>query len=164
MKFTGDLGTPRIDIDGYKSALNKAMREAISAGLNEWLGAVLAKIPTWSGASRATFVKLADEIGYNVEITPVVPSREFMGEAASHGKVDIDSPLNCYSFTYYTDLFYLVYNEYNNANADYGFHLITPGPYDFQIEGKAAWDRFVDSVSLPPVAPYIIRGLKQTVG
>jgi hypothetical protein len=54
MKFTGQIAAPRIDLIGYRTALDKAMREAIAQAVMEWLTRVLEEIPDWTGTSRAT--------------------------------------------------------------------------------------------------------------
>ena len=76
MKFTGTLVAPRIDLAKYRKALDKHLRETIAQALMEWLEAtVLAEVPVWSGASRATFLQLARNIEYNIPIFPVAPRR-----------------------------------------------------------------------------------------
>ena len=74
MKFTGKFSDVWIDLDGYQAALDTAMREIMAQAVMEWLSAVLDEIPFWSGASRATFVKLAETIGMSVPaVASVLP-------------------------------------------------------------------------------------------
>ena len=70
MKFTAQFSMPRIDVAAYRSALDRHMSDMIAQALMTWLEAVLAEIPVWSGASRATFVKLAQEIGFSLPVAP----------------------------------------------------------------------------------------------
>ena len=64
MKCKARFQLPRIDIAAYRAKLKKHMTEEICSALSQWLKAVIEKtavgeMPVWSGASRATFLKLA---------------------------------------------------------------------------------------------------------
>ena len=99
MKFTGTLRAPRIDLDKYRRVLDKHLREAIAQAIMEWLEAtVLAEVPVWSGASRATFLALARNIEYNIPIFPVAPSRVGRGMAESSGSLETDAMKGRYVF------------------------------------------------------------------
>jgi hypothetical protein len=159
MKFNGQFSIPRIDVAAYRSALDQHMSDMIAQALMAWLEAVLAEIPVWSGASRATFVKLADSISYSLPITPTVMDRTWKGEAQSDGSLTANKDTGEYSFTYGTTLPWLIWNEYHNANVEpdptlFG-RLIKEGPYNFQAVGARAFLAFADKVDLLPVAPYV---------
>jgi hypothetical protein len=149
MKFTGTLRAPRIDLDKYRRVLDKHLREAIAQALMEWLEAtVMAEVPVWSGASRATFLALARNIEYNIPIFPVAPSRISRGVSESSGSLEADEMKGRYVFTYQTTLPWLIINEYFDAT-QWGFHLRKPGPYDFQKKGEAAFRKAAATVRLP---------------
>ena len=159
MKFTAQFSIPRIDVAAYQSALHAHMSDMIAQALMAWLEAVLAEIPVWSGASRATFVKLADSISYSIPIAPTVMDRTGRGEASSDGGVVANKETGEYSFTYSTTLPWLIWNDYHNANVEpdptrFG-RLIKEGPYNFQVVGARAFLAFADRVDLLPVAPYV---------
>lgn len=161
MKFTHIYWAPRLDLTGYKKALDAAMREVLAQGLMAWLEAVVAEVPVWSGASRATFVKIASRIGASVPIggAPAAVDRTAMGMAASTGEMVMDANSGLYVFKYGTDLPWLVWNELHNANVDPDPTLFAklkkPGPYEFQVKGAAAFLHNTSHVSLPVVAPHI---------
>jgi hypothetical protein len=150
MKFTATLYTPTLKLE----ASNKAISQAIYI----WLETVLMEIPVWSGASRATFIKLAQTIEYNVPIAPVTLSREGIGSAESAGGLR-PTDKGQYVFYYSTSLPWLVWNEYNNANVNPDPTLfnrvIKEGPYNFQLKGILAFTRFASTVDLPVVTPHI---------
>ena len=99
MKFTGTLVAPRIDMAKYRSVLDKHLREAIAQAIVGWLEAtVLAEVPVWSGASRATFLALARNIEYNIPIFPVAPSRVDRGMSESSGSLEADAMKGRYVF------------------------------------------------------------------
>ena len=155
MKFTGSLAAPRLDLSAYRRAMDKHLREAIAQALMAWLEAtVLAEVPVWSGASRATFRALANHIEYNIPIFPVAPSRISRGEADSSGSLETDEAKGRYVFKYQTTLPWLLINEYFDAT-QWGFHLQKPGPYDFQKKGQAAFRQFAQSVCLPNPCEYL---------
>ncbi len=170
MKFKAQLAVPRIDVTAYCNALDAHMRATIAQGLMEWLEAVLAEIPVWSGASRATFVKLASQIGYNLPVAPASVEaahglfteridRTAMGRAQSAGTLTADKETGQYTFTYSTTLPWLIWNEYHNANVEPDptlfYRLIDPGPYNFQVVGARAFLRFAETVDLPSVKPHV---------
>lgn len=157
MKFTAKLFTPRLNLEGYKKALHQYMLEAISRGISIWLDTVLMEIPTWSGASRATFAKLAQTISYNIPNAPTVANRIGEGVGSSAGSLESDK--GRYVFHYSTTLPWLIWNEYNNANVNPDpslfYRVIKEGPYNFQLKGALVFTRFASTVVLPPVAPSI---------
>ncbi len=170
MKFTAQFSIPRIDVAAYRNTLDSHLKAAIAQGLMEWLEAVLAEIPVWSGASRATFVKLAQQINYGLPVAPVAVNaahglftermdRAWMGMAHSDGKLTTDKETGEYTFTYTTTLPWLIWNEYHNANVEPDptlfYRLIEPGPYSFQVVGARAFLRFAESVDLPAVKPHL---------
>lgn len=161
MKFTYTYNVPRVNLDGYKKALDAAMREVLAQGLMAWLEAVVAEVPLWSGASRATFVKVASKIDASVPVGGgSAPSdRTSMGLAASTGEMITDVSSGLYVFTYGTSLPWLVWNEHHNANVDPDPTLFSklkkPGPYEFQVKGVAAFLHNTSSASLPVVAPFV---------
>lgn len=147
MKFNGTFRAPRIDLAKYRAVLDKYLRDKIGHAIEAWLEAtVIAEVPVWSGASRATFVQLANHIRYTVPITPVAPSREGQGLAQSIGKLETKD--GRYVFTYQTTLPWLCINEYFDAT-QWGFHLKKPGPYEFQAKGQEAFRQVAEGVRLP---------------
>jgi len=102
----------------YLNALENVNERAGQAWIAEAIDNT--PIPTWSGASRATFEKLASELGTSVMYGPQrsYKDRRALGRSTSAGsgvvrKMDGN---NVYiGFAYETDLRYLAYNEYNRA-------------------------------------------------
>jgi len=141
------------------------MKATIAEGLMEWLEAVLAEIPVWSGASRATFVKLAQQISHGLPVAPAATAtgerinRTGMGMAESDGRLTTDKETGEYTFTYSTTLPWLIWNEYHNANVEPDptlfYRVIKEGPYNFQVVGARAFLRFVENVGLPAVKPHV---------
>lgn len=161
MKFTHSYYRPSLNLDGYKKALDKQMKEALAQGLMEWLSAMLIEVPLWSGASRATFVKLAQHIDVQVPVSggPAPFDRTGEGMTASKGEFVAEIESGQYYFTYGTSLPWLIWNEYHNANVDPDptlfYRLKKPGPYEFQTKGATVFLHMMRLVDLPRVAPYI---------
>lgn len=161
MKFTYKYRRPRLDLAGYKEALDKHMSELLEQGLMAWLEAVITEVPVWSGASRATFIKVAKTIGFSVPVSggPAPFDRTSIGQAASTGELEVDVEKGLYVFTYGTSLPWLIWNEHHNANLDPDptlfAKLTRPGPYEFQLKGMAAFLHATGSIGLPRVAPFI---------
>ena len=159
MKFTAQFSIPRIDVSAYQKALDQHMTHTIAQALMVWLEAVLAEIPVWSGASRATFTKLASAISYSIPIDPVAVDRTGRGMASGDGGMVTDKAKGEYTFSYSTTLPWLIWNEYHNANVDPDpslfYRVLKEGPYNFQVVGARAFLRFADNVDLPSVKPFV---------
>lgn len=161
MQFSGTLAIPKLNLAAYRDALHRRLTDAIQNAAREWLHATVVEVPVWSGASVATFLKLAAAVAFPLGVSPVTgaPNRVSLGSGASTGELTTDKDAGRYTFTYGTSLAHLIYNEFNNANTSpdatlFG-HLHTPGPYNFQAKGKDAFDRAAAQVTLPPVGGFI---------
>jgi hypothetical protein len=146
----------RLDLAAYRSAMIKTLREANEKAGRAWIRAAVDEtpIPTWSGASRATFQKLASELGTSVPIGPIrsQKSRISLGLSTSIGSGVIKSE-NFVGFVYNTNLRYLQYNEFNRAlkgkpPQPYS-NNVRFTPYNFQRRAEAAWQKEAVEVRLP---------------
>ena len=138
-----------------KNAIDKRVREATEEGARVWLKTVLSIIPTWSGASRATFEALAQSVGFTVVYGPIRANkdRRSLGQGTGFGGVTRDSTGH-YSFYYRTELRYLLFNEANVARVGVGGvfkGLINPTPYKFFEKGEQAFLAYAKTVRLPVV-------------
>lgn len=149
---------PVLDFARWERDIATTMRENLAKAVFAWISAATAPIPSWSGASLATFQPLASEIGYQLNIYTSFYGKYLglgpaVGVAQSEGK--IEEKKGVYQATYATSLRHLIYNEYNNANVtpDPGlfWRLINPGPYQFQEKGKAAAEPIMGSIRPPKV-------------
>jgi len=158
MKFTVRFQLPSIDTGAWVARMDTTLSKQIDKAATVWLNAtVLLAIPVWSGASRGTFLKLAREINFPLTITGITPSGAArgggpsLGFQQSTGEVTKGSPTGVYTFTYGTTLFHLIFNEYENANANpeagrLFSQLKEPGPYNFQQIGQDAFEDYAKSV------------------
>jgi hypothetical protein len=148
----------------YKKALLNTMREFNELAGSAWIDTAVNRtpIPTWSGASRATFQKLASELGTSVPIGPIVANnnRVSLGrETSSESGVIEDTNSFYVGFMYKTTLAYLHYNEYNRAIAGPPpqpfSNAVRFTPYNFQSAAEKAWREVAKKAKAPSVAPYI---------
>lgn len=153
MKITASFVAPRVDFVKFLQDLQEVLGDALSKAAFEWLEATTAEIPTWSGASLATFQPLASQVGLSLSISPVTKSRIDVGLASATGSFETDAASGKFTFTYGTTLAHLIYNEFNNANISPDPSLFSslkqPGPYRFQEKGREAFNRSVSRVRLP---------------
>jgi len=138
-----------------QKAIDRKVRESTKRGAHVWLDTVLAIVPTWSGASRATFEALAQAVGYTVSYGPIrsFQDRRGLGQGTGFGGLVKTGPAS-YAFTYRTDLRYLIFNEANEARrgvAGVFKGLITPTPYKFFEKGEAAFLEYSKTVRLPTI-------------
>jgi hypothetical protein len=154
MKLTATYIAPRVNLEAYRRALQETLGDAIARAAAEWLNATTGAIPVWSGASLATFLPLASELSFPLSIAPTsFVSRINLGLSNATGEVETNAQTGRYTFTYGTTLKHLIYNEFNNANVtpdpSLFARLISPGPYQFQQKGKAAFEKAANGVQLP---------------
>ena len=166
MKFRIRLQQPIIQQAEYLQRLDAYLSKHLKKAAQTWLNAtVLLAVPVWSGASHATFLKLARAVNHPLTITGIKASAKRgiakgtdgprLGFQKSKGEVSLGERPGLYTFTYETDLFRLVFNELNNANenkeAGRVFSALrNPGPYGFQKIGEAAFKDYADyAVELP---------------
>ncbi len=168
MKFTFNYATMHLITAGYKGELDRKLHQALIDGGIAWLNAARAIIPVWSGAAHGTFLKLAAKLGTSFSIGGGVPwlIGPPYGYARSAARMVVGD--GTYILEYSTSLWHLVYNEYNNANANkkaaHVFsHLKTPTPYHFQERAGEVFKQFAQTVKLP--SPWAILQVKsQKVG
>ena len=159
MKFTPKFRAPVLDVDAYRRLLNQQMEEWLKQAARDWLRAtVVAVIPVWSKASRATFQKLANEAGMVLSSGRQLSrkDRESLGRSASEGSGLLPNPRQSrWHFRYQTNLRYLIYNEYNRVvygqapNVFSKSGLNSPTPYHFQQKGQQAFEEFSRHTRLP---------------
>jgi len=133
-----------------------------------WLTVVLAIIPTWSRASRATFNELAEAVGFPLTFGPVRSRKDRLNLGLSTSRGGLDTTSTSWHFFYETDLRYLEYNEFNKVifgeapNVFSRSGLINPTPYNFQEAGLADFKSFAAGVRLPNpflfISPKLISG------
>lgn len=144
-----------LNIGQYEKAVEDRMLEAVKQGARIWLQTALSIIPTWSGASRATFEPLAQAVGYTVSYGPI---RAFydgrpLGSSSGFGGIEKDRR-GSYSFFYSSNLFRLNFNESNQASVGVGgvkWGLLNATPYNFVEAANEAFTNYAKTVSLPAV-------------
>jgi len=86
---------PVIDIPRAKRKIGETMTKFTFDVLKEWVIEVTNVIPVWSGASRASFLKLANQAQVEIEIEPLIVapigSRIPLGFETSMGVVIADA-------------------------------------------------------------------------
>ena len=169
MKFTADFTSIKLNLAAYNRALLIDLRRLNKKAGGEWIHAAVNKspIPTWSGASRATFQRLASELGTSVPIGPIraKKSRVSLGQATSAGSKVVEEMVGSapafVGFIYTTSLRYLGYNEYNRAVKGAPPQPFSNNvrftPYGFQDRARQAWQVVADTAKLPDPYRYLER-------
>ena len=158
MKFRMGLKRMRFDPRLYLSDLDNRVKEVVAESASIWLNSALERIPTWSGASRATFENLASAIGESVPISLAqnAPDRIALGRLNSRGGLE-RTRAGSWNFYYETSLRYLIDNDQRNVPRGEGgviWGLRDPGPYNTGERANAAVLSYyanVASTILPPV-------------
>jgi len=166
MKFTYTFHALDLDVAAYKRRLSEYMEDWLKQAGREWLQAtVLAVIPTWSKASRATFQKLAGDLGM---IIPYGPQKSYkdrtsLGLSTGDGGLELEPGSSRWHFRYSSSLRYLAYNEYNRVvygqapNVFSRSGLRHPTPYHFQEKGQRAFESFARLTKLPNPFKFLMR-------
>jgi len=155
LKFNMNLQWFKFDVLGYERNLQTFMAAYIKESGRIWLDAATEHIPTWSGASRASFRKLARALGTSIQMGPQRSrkNREALGEDTSIGEIILDPQRDFYGFQWGSNLRYLKYNEFNHATPGPApqptWAEIKGTPYHFQKKALDAWRTHVQTVDLP---------------
>lgn len=151
-----------INMQMYRRSLLRALRKFNEKAGQAWISTAVdtTPIPTWSGASRATFQKLANELGTSVPIGPIKAPKDRTSLGRSTSSSGVWEEGNDYvGFTYETDLRYLAYNEYNKAikgpPPQPFSNAVRFTPYKFQERAKQAWETEASKAKLPNPYKYI---------
>lgn len=167
MRLIADFKSIHLDLVAYDRALLSSLRNLNERAGQAWVKAAVdsTPIPTWSGASRATFQKLASELGTSVPIGQIraSKSRVELGKSVSSGSGVVEErstgKTTFVGFKYETDLRYLRYNEYNRATKGpppqpYSDNVRFT-PYNFQKRAAAAWVAEAAKAKLPNPFRYL---------
>ena len=158
MKFTTSFYAMDFDIAGYLKVLLQYLQSINEKAGQVWIDTAVNQtpIPTWSGASRATFSKLAQELGTSVPIGPIKAKRDriALGRASATGSGVVENKAKGFvGFVYETNLRYLAYNEYNLATAGPPPQPFSNNvrftPYNFQSRAQTAWLKVARTAKLP---------------
>lgn len=97
---------PRPDIEKTTDAIHAYMSDKIIEAVKTYVFATTDVIPVWSGASKASFLKLAFFAKVQLAISPVVKSRIPLGIETSTGEVFTERG-KIYGFNWASDLYYI---------------------------------------------------------
>ena len=98
----GEL-VPKIDVKKTVDAFHKDMTKFLFDTLKLWVSETTNPVPVWSGAARASFLKLANQAQVTISINPVAPPRIDLGIEQSKGVVTADVKKE-YSWLWSSDL------------------------------------------------------------
>jgi hypothetical protein len=166
MKWKTDLSILEFDFARYKRVAFNSLSHSNEKAGQAWIKATVlgVPIPTWGGASRATFEKLARELGTSVPIGTRRAGYDtaWRGRATSTGSGVVENKASMFvGFVYKTSLGHLIYNEYNRAVAGRypkpWSNRVRFTPYRFQDKGLRAWKAYAKKVRLPNPFKYIKR-------
>ena len=162
MKFLAKLQLPKLDLNSYEKLVAVEMQQTLKDAVAVWLNAtVRTVVPTWSGASRATYESIANKADTSISYGPIIAhkDRRPLGRRESKSKFQVGKYV--YFFEWETSLRYFILNEhthqvYNPTARDTGsgkilspFGLKHPGPYNLSEKGMAALQSFVQDIKLP---------------
>lgn len=108
-----DVRYPVVDMPKAKERIHEAMTAFTLDTLADWVIGATTVIPVWSGASRATFLKLANQAKIEIVIEPLIVapigSRIPLGFAESVGVVIADARGSggLYGWDYEATLYYI---------------------------------------------------------
>ena len=99
---------PRPDIKGTKKRVHKEMTKFATGQLKTWVLNTVDPIPVWSGAARATFLKLAARAQTSLTINPIAPdppgSRIYLGISETTSELIADQRSGQYGWVWQTTL------------------------------------------------------------
>jgi hypothetical protein len=97
-----------VDLDVSTKRLDQTMKDFIKESLKTFVIDSTNPIPVWSGASRASFKKLAAIARTRIDIVPVAPiDRRALGVDTSEGFLFVDDVHGLYGWQWSSDLDYI---------------------------------------------------------
>jgi len=168
LKWKPKLYKITFDLEGYRKRLVRFLRDANVKAGRKWVRAAAndTPIPTWSGASRGTFLKLSYQLGLRLPIGQIMgPKKEVnigVYSATASGIVEKLTKNELYvGFVYDTVLRHLVYNEYNSPvpgkyPKPYS-NRVRFTPYGFQSRAYDAWQESASKFEFPSTTRYFKR-------
>jgi hypothetical protein len=162
MKTSGQVATFKINKVKLTKTLESALESHFKQALRVWLKSALAQIPTYTGTARGVFVSVGKSLHRAVhKIGPrggptnakraaqkkyiYYNSRRIetgFGKVAGFHKITKKSyPAFEMEFTFYTDLFYLKFNDYLQAPSK--FHLTEPSIWHAFSLGAWDWQQYL---------------------
>jgi len=156
MKMSFNYDLMKLYVKRYEKEMDEVLLDGLMHGGVKWLHACLARIPVWAGASHGTFIKIAEKLGAIVTISAIanIPWAKTASDGKSESTGKLIKENGKFILEYQTTLWHLVYNEYNNANANPNAarlfaKLTRPGPYGFQEAGAKEFEKVAKTVKLP---------------
>lgn len=128
MPLKATVRYPRPNVRRTTDKIHREMSQFILDVAKSWVIDVTNHVPVWSGASRASFLKLAHRVGVSISIAPVVKSRIPLGVETSIGILIQDR--RTYGFIWESNLSYIQivdrYNGFLNVGDDTIRRLTAP--------------------------------------
>lgn len=119
-----DVRYPKVNQQKTREKIHQYMTDFTISALGTWVTQATQPIPVWSGAARATFLKLAHQARVSIEISPIAPSRIPLGISESTGVV-IAEPGKHYGWVWETDLPYMQIIEEGHSFIEIGLASIS---------------------------------------
>lgn len=125
MSLKAKVRYPKIDRGKTSDALHETLTNAAIEAAKTFVITATSIVPVWSGASKASFLKLASQVSVGVAVSPRsdAPNRIPLGIETSTGYL-ILSRGRSYSFVWSSDLDYIHIVEENNAFVEAGLEAV----------------------------------------
>jgi len=155
MKILNRIRRLKTNILAFLGNLDATSEKAARQAGKIWVETAITQVPSWSGASLATFQHLANAVGVTVPILVEqnAPDRVALGRLNSRGGLERLGK-GKWRFYYENNLRYLSANETRTVGVgEFGvkWGLVEPTPYDFRAAANAAAERFLRNVELPRI-------------
>lgn len=155
MRFLNGIKRLKLNLLALVGNLDALAQKSAEDAARVWVETAIAQVPTWSGASLATFEQLASAVGVPVVINvrPDAPNRVALGRLYSRGGVE-RVERGKWRFFYENNLEYLSANETRQVSVgEYGVRwgLEEPTPYNFRAAANAAAENLLRNVELPRI-------------
>jgi hypothetical protein len=120
---------PTIDLKRTREEIHRVMSEYVIESLRTWVIATTDVVPVLTGASKASFTKLATEASYNLSITPKGKKNNIsLGVESFSGGVFADESAGSYGWTWSSDLDYIHVVDRHNRFLDAGQFVVEQLP------------------------------------
>ena len=114
MPLRAEIRYPRIDIDRSVDEIHRVMSELVVEACKTWVISTTDFVPVLTGASKASFLKLAFHARTTLSITPRIKSRIPLGIETSEGEIFAEKGIS-YGWRWSSGLDYIQIVDRHNA-------------------------------------------------
>lgn len=155
MRLKGFFSELNFSVKGATKAIDDELQRHLFIAWNAWVTEFIRIVPVYTGRSVGTILPLAEILERSITVNaPRNTARsDESRDGASQSSAELVGGNGRWVLSYQTSLRHLLVNEAMDARI-FGFHLIKPGPYNFQEQCRAKFLEAAKNARLPDLTRF----------